>query len=172
MSVAESVAQQQVRLLYSDHSRWLFGWLRRKLGCPADADDLVQDTFLRIVKSPEMTALREPRRFLVTIARGLAIDLFRRRSLERLYLDALAALPEPEWPSEEERAITLETLLQIDAMLAGLGPKVRAAFILSQFDGQTYQEIAGQLGLSLRTVNNYVARAMEHCCLYRLQHSL
>ncbi len=158
-----------IDLLYTDHHRWLRGWLRSRIGCPDDAADLTQDTFLRVLRSPDSDDLREPRHFLVTIARGLVVDLFRRRSLERQYLEALALLPEPEWPSEEERAVIVETLVLLDAALVGLGGKVREVFILAQFDGLTYTQIAARLGLSLRTVNNYMAKAVEQCCLFRLQ---
>jgi RNA polymerase sigma-70 factor (ECF subfamily) len=50
-------------------------------------------------------------------------------------------------------------------MLQGLAPKVREAFILAQFEELSYPEIAERLGISLRTVSNYLTRAMEHCCL-------
>lgn len=158
-----------VEILYHDHHTWLAGWLRHKLGNVADAADLTQDTFLRILAARDAAQIREPRRYLVTIARGLVIDLFRRRSLEAECLAALAARPEASWPSEETRALIVETLMEIDAMLEGLGAGVRQVFILSQFNGLTYAEIAARLGISLRAVNKYMACAIEHCCLYQLQ---
>jgi len=159
-----------VETLYTDHHRWLKSWLRGRLGDVCDAEDLAQDTFLRVLRSPEDgEPLREPRSYLLTIARGLTVDLFRRRTLERRYLEILAELPEAQRPSEEESAIIVETLLEIDAMLEGLGSQVKRAFMLSRFDGLTYQEIADRLGVSLRTVNNHMAKAMEHCCLYALE---
>lgn len=168
MSTSSSYASTES--LYRDHHLWLRGWLRGRLQSSQDAEDVAQDTFLRVLRvSQKAEALREPRHFLVTIARGLTIDLFRRRSLERQYLEALAALPEAEWPSEEQRAIASEALVLLDAMLAGLGSKVREVFILAQFEELTYQQIATRLGLSLRTVNNHMAKAITHCCLYRLE---
>jgi len=159
--------------LYRDHHNWLKGWLRGRLGNVMDAEDLAQDTFVRVIRSPQRVGrLREPRRFLVTIAKGLTVDLFRRRSLERQYLEALAELPEPHWPSEEERAMTLETLVELDAMLAGLGGQLREAFFLSLLEGRTYAQIASVLGVSLRTVKNDMAKAMEHCALHRLEQQL
>jgi len=159
--------------VYQDHHGWLKGWLRGRLGDVMDAEDLAQDTFVRVIHSPQSAeGLREPRRFLVTIAKGLTVDLFRRRSLERQYLEALALLPEQQWPSEEHRAVTLETLVELDVMLAGLGARVRETFFLSLLEGRTYGQIAEALGVSLRTVKNDMARAMEHCCLYRLEQSL
>lgn len=159
--------------LYRDHHSWLERWLRGRLGDLTDAEDLAQDTFLRVIRSPcQKDGLREPRKFLITVAKGLTVDLFRRRSLERQYLEALASMPEQQWPSEEERAVTLETLMELDAMLVGLGVRLREAFFLSLLEGKSYQQIAEILGISLRTVKNDMAKAMEHCCLYRLEQAL
>ncbi|WP_350649943.1 sigma factor, partial [Pseudomonas sp. HY13-MNA-CIBAN-0226] len=40
-----------VEVLYNDHHHWLTGWLRRKLGCPDNAADLAQDTFIRVLSA-------------------------------------------------------------------------------------------------------------------------
>lgn len=93
------------------------------------------------------------------------VDFLRRRSLEQAYLDALANQPQAEHPSAEQQALLLEALVEVDRMLGGLGRKVREVFILSQLDGLTYAQIAARLGISLRSVNSYMARAVEHCCL-------
>lgn len=158
--------------LYALHSNWLRRWLRQRMGSHCDAADLAQDTFLKVLKARNAQDIREPRQYLSTVAKGLMIDLFRRRSLEQAYLDTLASLPAGEVPSLEAQAILLQTLLEVDRMLAGLGSTVRQVFILSQVDGLTYPQIAGQLGISVRTVNNYMARAMEHCCLMQWEQNL
>ena len=153
--------------LYADHSPWLRNWLRKRLGSSCDAADLVQDTFVRVIKARQALDVRQPRQYLSTVAKGLVIDLYRRRALEQSYLQALAALPEDVYPSEETQVLVLETLMEIDRMLDSLGDKVRQTFILSQFEGLSYPAIAQRLGISLRTVNNHMAKAMEHCCLVR-----
>ncbi|EPJ80631.1 sigma-70 family RNA polymerase sigma factor [Pseudomonas sp. CFII68] len=158
-----------VDVLYSDHHGWLQGWLRKRLGNTFDAADLAQDTFVRVIKARTALDIREPRPYLSMIAKGLLIDLFRRRSLEQSYLEVLAAMPQEQHPSLEEQAIMLQALMEIDRLLLGLGPRVRQAFILSQFDGLTYPQIAERLGVSVRTVNNHMAKAMEHCCLMQIQ---
>ena len=169
MKVRSQTPSCNIEMLYADHHGWLSNWLRRKLGNHFDAADLAQDTFVRVLRSRNAHEIREPRQYLATVARGLMVDLFRRREIEHQYLEALAALPQPVWPSPESRALVVEALIEIDAMLAGLGPRVRLAFLLSQCDGLTYPQIAEQMNVSLRSVNKYMARAMEHCCLYRLQ---
>ncbi|HEK1691377.1 MULTISPECIES: sigma-70 family RNA polymerase sigma factor [Pseudomonas] len=158
-----------VNHLYCEHHSWLNGWLRKRLGNAFDAADLTQDTFVRVIKARSALDIREPRPYLSRIAKGLLIDLFRRRSLEQAYLEALAALPQAQHPSLEEQAIMLQALVEIDRLLQGLGPKVRQVFMLSQFDGLTYPQIAEQLNISVRSVNNYMAKAMEHCCLMQMQ---
>jgi RNA polymerase sigma-70 factor (ECF subfamily) len=172
MTSPPSLLHHEVTTLYTDHHGWLQGWLRRKLGHAGDAADLAQDTFVRLLDAPDATPekqggwqLREPRAYLTLIAKRLLANLYRRRSLEQAYLEALAQLPEPMAASPEDQAIILETLQQVDAMLDGLKPPVRAAFLLAQLEGLGYAEIATRLGLSERTVKRYMAQAMARCIL-------
>ncbi|MDU9391820.1 sigma-70 family RNA polymerase sigma factor [Pseudomonas sp. zfem002] len=168
MSADDLALRAATHDLYATHSSWLRGWLRKRLDCGSDAADLVQDTFVRVIRARQALDIRQPRQYLSTVAKGLVIDLFRRRALEQSYLEALAGLPEEVYPSQETQAIVLETLMEIDRMLDSLGDTVRQTFILSQFEGLSYPKIAARLGISLRTVNNHMAKAMEHCCLMRM----
>lgn len=161
-----------VESLYHEHHGWLVSRLRGKLGNRFDAADLAQDTFVRVLAkrdtpgvADELANLRAPRAYLSTIAKGLVADFFRRKDLEQAYLAVLATLPEPQQPSLETRAIVLEALTAIDAMLDGLKPVVRETFLLSQLEGLTYAEIASRLGISIRSVNNHMAKAIEQCYL-------
>lgn len=162
-AAADLSVRHEVQTLYRNHHGWLHAWLRRKLGCTYQAADLAHDTFVRVLGKAEPVTASEPRAYLATIAHGLVVDLRRRRALERAYLETLAGLPEPCLPSLEERAVLLEALVAIDTMLDGMRPAVRQAFILSQLDGLTYAQIAVRLNVSVRTVNNYMIKALEHC---------
>jgi RNA polymerase sigma factor (sigma-70 family) len=166
MSVATQT--QAVSALYREHHPWLLGWLRRKLGCPHSAADLSHDTFLRVLGQPQQLAqVREPRAWLTTIAHGLVVDQARRRALERAYLEALAGQPESSHPSAETRALLVDCLARIDAMLDGLHPRARSALLLSRLDGLAYPDIAQQLGVSLSTVEKHMAAALRHCVAMR-----
>lgn len=160
---ADLTLQRHVGSLYCEHHGWLQSWLRQRLGCANEAADLAQDTFERLLSRREAPTWAEPKAYLATIARGLVIDLYRRRDVERAFLDALAVVPEQHHPSSERRVELLQLLQAVDAMLDGLPSAVREAFLLSQLDGQTYREIAARLGVTERTVANYMARAMGHC---------
>jgi len=63
--------------IYQDHQPWLLNWLKGKLGCPYDAGDISQDTFLRLL-SADTGVLREPRAYLLVIANRLLINRYRR----------------------------------------------------------------------------------------------
>lgn len=154
-----------VESLYSGHHRWLTHWLRRHVRCPEQAADLAQDTFMRLISQRKQVLLSHPRAYLSRIARSLMIDQYRRRMLEQAYLESLAAWPEPVEISPEERQVILETLMQVDTLLDGLGARTREIFLLAQLDGMRHVEIARQLGISPNTVSKHFVRAMTHCLL-------
>src|SRR5690606_10078171 len=100
-----------------------------------------------------------------TVARGLVIDLYRRRSLEQAYLEVLATQPERHAPSAEVRAEILDSLLAIDRLLDGLGARTRSIFLAVQLDGLSYEQAAERAGVSVTTVRKHLARALMHCLL-------
>lgn len=163
--VPDTAACMGLETLYREHSGWLRVWLRQRLNNSADAADLAQDTFIRVLLARTAGTLKEPRHYLATIARGLVIDLYRRRSLENAYLEALALQPEHYAPSAETRAAILDTLLNIDRMLDDLGPRTRAIFLAVQLDGLSYEKAAERVGVSVTTVRKHLARALMHCLL-------
>ena len=118
-----SPANDMFSALYASHHGWLYNWLWRKLGCRDGAADLAQDTFVRMLAAQSADSLREPRAYLSTVANGLLVNHWRRLTLERTFLAALASRPELTAPSPEERALVVETLCRIDAMLDTLSPR-------------------------------------------------
>ncbi len=164
MSAAElAVFQQQIHVLYNHHHGWLSGWLRKKTGCSHRAADLAQDTFLRLLTREEPVSIQEPRAFLATVAQRVLANHWRREQIERAYLDVLAQVPEVLAPSPEERAILLETLIEIDRLLANLPLQVKRAFLYAQLDGLSQAEIAAVLGISISTVKRHLIRAGTQC---------
>ena len=166
MSEAAGPTEQTLHGLYRQHRSWLERWLYQRLGNRWDAADLSQDTFLRVLASPQvLSELREPRAYLLTVGKRLLVNFHKRRSLERAYLEALASLPEALVPSPEQRWLLLETLQALDELLDGLPSAVRRAFLWSQLEGLNYAQIAERLAVSERTVKRYMAQAYEHCLL-------
>lgn len=149
--------------LYKQHFSWLKSLLLHKSGCNELASDLAQDTFLRLIKrQQDLTVIQEPQAYLGRIARGLLANHWRRKDIEQAYLSALQSLPESLAMSPEHQHEVLDALYRIDDCLQNLPKKPRQAFLLSRFEGLTYQQIAEHLGVSDRMVKKYMAQAMLH----------
>jgi RNA polymerase sigma-70 factor (ECF subfamily) len=165
MSFSPQTRFCDVAELYQQQHGWLHNWLRRRLNCSQSAADLAHDTFIRLLAKDQVPELHAPRTFLAKVAQSVLSNHYRRQKIERAYLEALAAMPEPSVPSLETQAILLETLIALDAALEGLERPVREAFLWSQVDGLGHTEIAQRLDISVTTVKRYIAKAGAMCIL-------
>lgn len=164
MSTLDAERHFAVQKLYLEHHGWLRTWLMRRLGgCHDRAEDFAQDAFVQVMGAKETLQLEEPRAFLTVVAKRLLFNHYRRQDIERSYLEALAALPEPEVPSEETRAIALEALHELAQVLENQPIVVRRAFIYAQLEGLPYAAITQRLGISLATFKRYLTRVAQRC---------
>lgn len=158
------MSHPEIEDLYQAHCGWLRAWLMRRLGSDSDAADLTQDAFLRLLVAPRgFDSPQGARAYLRSMGKGLCIDLWRRREVERAWRETLTQ--HAVAPSPEQQAIVIETLLEVGAMLRRLPPKVADAFMMAQVEGLKYREIAERLGVSERMVKKYLAQALVHCAL-------
>ena len=118
---------------------------------------------MRLLGREQLKEPREPRAFLVAIAKGLLFDHFRRVALEQAYLTELMLIPEAEQPSVEEQQMILEDLNNIDRLLGKLSSKARAAFLYNRLDGLNHAQIAERLGVSVPRVRQYLAQGIRQC---------
>ena len=163
----------------TDHSRWfaeevqpyepaLRAYLHGRFPSLVDQDDIVQDTYSRLLRAREAGEIRQPKAFLFTTARNAALDFFRRKrpiSLEDVTrFDESCVLEErPDAAEQVSRAQEFEFLA--DAMCA-LPDRCRQVIMLRYFDGLAYKEIAARLGVSLETVKTQMARGTLRCAEY------
>ena len=173
MSGADTTHSDYVGGLFRSHYDWLCSRLRSHLHssseASASAEDIAADTFVQLLSRPEVLPIRQPRALLTTISQRLVYQLWRRRDLERAYLDALQHDEDAVQPSPQDLAQMLEALEAIDRLLDGLPAKVKATFLLSQVNGLTYPQIAEQLGISQRSVSDYMTRAAQRCLRLSLE---
>lgn len=142
---------------------WLAASMHRLVGCRNDAEDLASSAFVELAEIEAFERIRQPRALLTTIARRLTFEFWRRRDLERHYLEELARQPDYHGASPEELCLAVEELVRIDAALRRLSARAREAFLLSQYEGLGYAEIAARLGVSVSMVRKYVAQALDAC---------
>ncbi len=172
MSIGLAVSEEMTfESLYSTHYVWLVSVLTRKIQSSHDADDIVQDTFIRLIGS-DLGEIRNPKSFIYTIANHVMLDLFRRRRLEEKYYEIMSRNTHAETLSTEQREIILQTLMFVDNMLKSLGERNRLAFLIYHLENKTYKDIAIQLNVSVSSVKKYIAKATEHCLVFRLEHGL
>lgn len=153
-----------VEHLYQDHHEWLYHWLCQKIQNHQSAEDIVQDTFEKLLCSQELNHIQYPKSFLAQIASRIVIDQARRRQIEQAYLDYLAVQEiEHDLGSPESILIAIELLDRIAQMLAGLDEQVRQIFLLKYIDSLTQAEIAEKLQITRRTVQMALIKALQHC---------
>jgi len=145
----------------------LFALAYRMLGVRADADDVVQDTWLRWQGSTSetMELLQSPEAWLVTITTRLAIDRLRSRQAERAAYTGYW-LPEPLMELDERTPESAaeqadEVSVALMWVLERLAPVERAAYLLREVFDQDYSDLAAILGKSEASCRQLVHRAQE-----------
>jgi RNA polymerase sigma-70 factor (ECF subfamily) len=136
--------------------------LGHRLGnAPIEIEDLVQETYLRAARYEETQANRHPKALLLKIAVNLARDQMR-RAKARGRPEPLAAndtAPVMEAACEGEQ----EYLLELKRVVLGLPPDLRHVFVLTRFTGMTYADVARHLGVSVKTVEWRMSKALAIC---------
>lgn len=154
--------------LFEAHRPMLIGVAYRMLGRAADAEDVVQEAWLRWA-ADDRSEVREPRAFLVRITTRLAIDRLRQvQSRRESYVGPW--LPEPiitdfgpSVPDTAERALLADSVsLALLVVLESLSPLERAVFVLREAFGFPYAEIATALDRGEAAVRQLAGRARRH----------
>ena len=139
-----------------------------------DQDDLVQETYTRLLRAQANGGVRYPKAFLFTAARNAAFDLFRRRGAKPTEavtdLVELTVLEEMPGVGEQmDQSYELEVLA--DAVRA-LPDRCRQVIMLRYLDGLAYKEIGVQLGISAETVKVHMAKGMRRCAAFFAERGL
>ncbi|MFI0808605.1 RNA polymerase sigma-70 factor [Streptomyces echinatus] len=154
--------------VFEEHRPLLMGVAYRMLGRVADAEDVVQDAWLRWYQA-DRAEVREPRAYLVRITTRLAIDRLRQvQARGETYVGPW--LPEPYLtefadtaPDTEERAVLADTVsVAVLVVLESLSPLERAVFVLREAFGYPYAEIAALLDRGEPAVRQLAGRARRH----------
>jgi len=140
---------------WHQHEAELRGWLRHRLGNAADAEDLLQDVFLKAVRQGErFCAIANARAWLYEVARNALADRMRlaRKTVE---------LPEDLSADTEEAAAVDSLAMCLPRVLSELSPEDREAITLCDLEGLPQDEYARRKGLSLPGAKSRVQRARK-----------
>lgn len=144
----------EIGTLHQLYDHWLAAVLRRRFGAQ-ESDDIVQDTWLRLASVDALPTPRHPKAFLLRVAMNLAANHHNRRVLA-VRAETFAA---PRDRLEPDQAASV-LLAQI---VVGLPEPLRDVFLLSRLDGLTNAQIGKRLGISPKTVEWRMTRALAHC---------
>jgi RNA polymerase sigma factor (sigma-70 family) len=145
------------------HEPELRGWLRRRLRAfnENDADDLVQEAFSRIWVA-EFGSIRNGRAYLFATVRHLLAEYARRSRIVPIELlgeiDSLNLISDE--PGPERRVSARQELERLQAIVALLPLQCRRVFELLKFEGLSHRDVAQRMGLSEKTVENHLTRAL------------
>ncbi|GAA3196150.1 RNA polymerase sigma-70 factor [Streptomyces virens] len=162
------VTTDTVTDVFEEHRPVLLGVAYRMLGRVADAEDVVQDAWLRW-SGANRSGVREPRAYLVRVTTRLAIDRLRRiKASGETYVGPW--LPEPyvtdfgdTAPDTAERAVLADSVsLAVLVVLETLSPLERAVFVLREAFGYPYADIAAMLDRGEPAVRQLAGRARKH----------
>jgi len=144
-------------VLHGRYAAWFRSRLVRRYG-PEEAEDLLQEAWLRLAPYEGLKDIRHPRALLLRIASNLAMDRGGRRRLREKHAREAAAAPGwgVEAPGQAEVLFAKQVVL-------GLPQPLRDVFVLSRIKGLSNRQIAEQLGISPKTVEWRMTKALAHC---------
>ena len=148
---------------FEKHYRELHRSLVRRLPRTQDANDVIQEVFLRVLRLPRTELVRTPQAYVYGIASHVVHELRIRTQHERVMFDshALEHLAEqPQELSPDELAERLGVQRQLEHALTRLSPTHQAVLLLHKRDGLSREEVAQALGLSAHTVKKYIFQAL------------
>lgn len=166
-SVADRSCRSRQRILdrlFRSESPGLARFVRSRLGRDEEVQDLVQEAFACLAAARPSVLHERPEAYLQRIARNLLFTRYRRsatrRTMRHVDLDeamTVSVPPDQEWAIEADDAQR-----RYLAVLNDLAPQTREIFLLHRIDGRSYTQIAEHMGLSVKTIEYHMSRALAH----------
>lgn len=149
--------------IYEKYCRRLFGFVIRYVKQEAEAEEIVQDVFIKIWENREkINAYSSFDSYIFTISYNSAISLIRKKIHEKKYLEYLKHIQNEDTVSVLTDEIHFKELnRKIQSLLSELTPRQKEIFLLSREEGLTHEEIAKKLGISTNTVKNHMVAVLS-----------
>lgn len=162
--MANPIAAERV-VLFRQYYDELVKFLTVKLRSRDQAQDVAQETFLRVLSQDSSAPIFRPRAFLYKTAINLTVDLFRkRRRQEEESLESQGIREALVAPADQESAVEAKEQLRLlhEAILE-LPVRCRQVFLLHKFKGRSHADIAAHFNISVSMVEKHIIKAMAHC---------
>ena len=161
----KDLKQSFVSSIASRYGERLRSFLSKRLRNQADAPDLAQEVFLRLLRVKHDETIRSPEAYLFTVASHVLHQHTLKQSATPASVDISELFSDLELTSGDDPAFKSEIAQRIEHLersLKELPPKVSTTLMLHRFAGFSIQEIGEQLGIARPTAKKYLARALAH----------
>ena len=148
--------------IYERYSKRLYGFVLRYIKQKEDAEEIVQEVFVKIWESRNtIDAYSSFESFLFTIAYNTTISLLRKRTNEKKYLEHIKSLQQfTNSPNLIDEIQFNELNDRVQSLLYELTPRQKKVFQLSREEGLSHDEIAKELNISVNTVKKHIGNAL------------
>lgn len=154
---------QAFEKLFEQYHKKLYAFLFRLLNSKEDAEEIVQETFIKIWEKREDFIEGYPfQSFLFKIAKNAFLNLNRKKVNRKVFEDHLHFLNEISSGNTDDYIIFKETTEIINTVIGGLPPRRKEIFLLRRIEGLSRQEIANKLGISVITVDSQLLKANKY----------
>lgn len=150
-------------IIYKKYSRRLYHFVFRYVKQEMDAEEIVQEVFVKVWKSRDSINIYSSfESFLFTIAHNATVNLLKKRATEQKYVDHVKSLQYVNDTYELTDEIHYKELLhKFQGLLDELSPRQQEIFKLSREEGLSHKEIAEKLGISTNTVKNHLVTTLS-----------
>lgn len=148
--------QQLITDVYAKYRRKLFSYIYYKINNREEAEDLVQETFLRLMDYKGLLCEETVRSFVMTIALNLVTDYLRRHYKKQEITTYLYDMLRVSYTHVGSSVITSDLQQQEVKRMTLMPVQRKKIYYLNRFEGKNSEEISQELGLSVRTVENHL----------------
>jgi RNA polymerase sigma factor (sigma-70 family) len=134
-------------------------FVRSRVANRQDAEDVIQDAYLRVLRYSAEHVVESEERLLFSAAKNLAVDSRRRRKVREKKVADCAVLAAEDSPGSDEVVDARQRLMHVEAAIALLPARCREIFLMHRIDGMSYSQIARSVGISVSAVEKHIARA-------------
>lgn len=156
------------------HEPALRAYLYSHFSSLTDPDDVVQETYVRLLRARERGPIESPRGLLFATARNAARDLLRRHAVARTFpiTESDASRVFDEAPDVTETVSRRQETDLLAAAIAELPPRCREILVLRKFENLSHREISQRLGIAEHTVEAQLTKALHRCEEFFARHGL
>ncbi|WP_165913359.1 MULTISPECIES: RNA polymerase sigma factor [unclassified Novosphingobium] len=161
---ASSSIEFAIEKLFRDERRGILRYLSKRVDGQDDAQDVLQEAFMRLVLAKPAALNERPEAYLQRVVQNVVIDRFRRSRNQPvtgpLWDDddvAISVAPQQGWALEAEDAME-----KYRRVLGDLPPRTREIFELNRVDALTYHEIAARYGVTVKAIEYHMSKALQH----------